>query len=148
HQAKEGEDPATGISVRARFNNWVTGTAYFDNFSVEKMVVVGSTAIESENNEVAQVAEKFSLKQNYPNPFNPSTTIDYSLPEKSTVNLTIYNILGQQVRTLTNTVQNAGTYTVVWDAKNEMGEQVTSGLYLYVLTSNNQRVAKKMVLMR
>lgn len=126
----------------------MTGTAYFDDFSVEKMVVDGGTAIDPENGENTQVVQTFSLNQNYPNPFNPTTTITYNLPEKTQVSLTIYNILGQQVRTLTNTVQNAGTYSVAWDAKNKMGEQVTSGIYLYVLTSNDQRIAKKMVLMR
>ncbi len=144
HQAK---DDATGISVRARFNNWVTGTAWFDDFSVVKMAVAPS-AIEPENRQTAKLPEKFALKQNYPNPFNPETTIEYGLPKQSHVTLTIYNVLGQQVRTLTNTVQHAGNYSIVWDAKNDRGEMVPTGMYLYVLTTNEQRMTRKMVLMR
>ncbi|MFH2024915.1 MAG: FlgD immunoglobulin-like domain containing protein [bacterium] len=143
----QAPEDATGISVRARFNNWVTGTAYFDDFSVVKMAVA-PTAIEPENEKTTRVPEKFALLQNYPNPFNPETTIEYALPKQSKVTLTIYNVLGQQVRTLTNTVQNAGNYSIVWDAKNNHGEAVPTGMYLYVLSTNEQRMTRKMVLMR
>ncbi len=144
HQA---QDDATGISVRARFNNWVTGTAYFDDFSVVKMVVAG-TGLEPEPGQTAKVADKYMLLRNYPNPFNPETTIEYVLPNRSQVSLTVYNILGQHLRTLTNTVQVAGTYKMVWDARNENGELMPSGVYLYVLSTNERQITKKMVLMR
>ena len=145
HQA---QDDATGISVRARFNNWVTGTAYFDDFSVVKMVVAGTGGLEPEPGQTAKVADKYMLLRNYPNPFNPETTIEYVLPNRSQVSLTVYNILGQHLRTLTNTVQVAGTYKMVWDARNENGELMPSGVYLYVLSTNERQITKKMVLMR
>ncbi|NQT96534.1 MAG: T9SS type A sorting domain-containing protein, partial [Candidatus Marinimicrobia bacterium] len=138
---------ADAISVRARFNPNTTGTAYFDDISVVKMAVA-PTAIEPENEKITRVPEKFALLQNYPNPFNPETTIEYALPKQSKVTLTIYNVLGQQVRTLSNTVQNAGNYSIVWDAKNDHGKAAPTGMYLYVLTTNEQRLTRKMVLMR
>jgi len=145
HQAA---DDAYGISVRARFNNWVTGTAWWDDFSVVKMALAGGSAIEPEKEMAGKVPSKFALAQNYPNPFNPETTIEYALPKQSKVSLTIYNVLGQQVKSLTNTVQNAGNYSIVWDAKNDRGEAVPTGMYLYVLSTNEQRMTRKMVLMR
>ena len=145
--AEQAPATATGISLRARFNPKTTGTAYFDDFSVVKMAVA-PTAIEPENEKITRVPEKFALLQNYPNPFNPETTIEYALPKQSKVTLTIYNVLGQQVRTLTNTVQNAGNYSIVWDAKNNHGEAAPTGMYLYVLSTNEQRLTRKMVLMR
>ncbi|MBL7067654.1 MAG: T9SS type A sorting domain-containing protein [Candidatus Marinimicrobia bacterium] len=144
HQAS---DLATGISVRARFNNWVTGTAWFDDFSVVKMAVA-PTAIEPEDEKTTRVPEKFTLLQNYPNPFNPETTIEYALPNQSKVTLTVFNILGQQVRTLTNTVQEAGNYSVVWNASDDLGKAVPTGMYLYVLRTNDQRMTRKMLLIR
>ena len=86
---------------------------------------------------------EFSLSQNYPNPFNPSTTIEFSLPKSSLVNLTIYNMLGQEVKTLINRELNEGIHQVIWNA------EVPSGTYFYRLTTNNGFVAaKKMILMK
>jgi flagellar hook assembly protein FlgD len=86
---------------------------------------------------------------NYPNPFNPSTTIAYQLPNDGTfVHLTIYNILGQAVRTLVNMKQNAGSYQTVWDGKNDAGIAVPSGVYIYQLTSGDFVKARKLMLVR
>ena len=88
----------------------------------------------------------FELHQNYPNPFNPATTIQYTLTEGADVRLTIYNILGQQVRVLGDTAQGAGVHSVQWDGKDAFGRQVTSGLYLYRLEAGNNVAVRKMVL--
>ena len=74
---------------------------------------------------------KFALAQNHPNPFNPTTTIRYDLPKDSKVVLKIYNILGQEVRTLVNTTETFGRKSVVWDGKNDLGNPVSSGVYVY-----------------
>lgn len=74
------------------------------------------------------------LDQNYPNPFNPSTTISYTLPRSSRVTLVIYNLQGQQVRTLVSETQPAGSNVVIWDACDDWDRQVSSGLYLYRIT--------------
>ena len=92
-----------------------------------------------------QVPDQFLLEQNYPNPFNPSTTIRYSLPELSDVRLTIYNILGQQVRVLVNETQSAGVYTIQWNGHDAIGRQVATGVYLYRLQAGKHVAVRKMI---
>jgi hypothetical protein len=90
----------------------------------------------------------FALKQNYPNPFNPSTEIAFSLEQSSTINLTIFNVLGQKVKVLAEGSKQAGTHTLSWDGRDEMGAAVSTGLYFYKLTDGNNSVTKKMALMK
>jgi len=90
----------------------------------------------------------YSLNQNFPNPFNPTTTIEYSIPESGNVDLVIYNMAGQKVRTLINNTQNAAFYKVVWDGRNDSGEAVASGLYFYKLVSGNFSKIEKMTLIK
>ncbi len=92
---------------------------------------------------------EFALNQNYPNPFNPTTTISYTLPEASHVTLTIYNVLGQKVRTLVNNkLATAGTHVQKWDGRDELGHKVASGIYFYKLEANKFSAIKKMILMK
>jgi Tol biopolymer transport system component len=86
------------------------------------------------------------LNQNYPNPFNPSTIISYRIPTSSSVKLRIYNILGQKVKTLVNSFQNAGEYSIVWDATDESNNAVSSGVYFCLLSTDKVNITKKMVL--
>ncbi|MGH1364593.1 MAG: FlgD immunoglobulin-like domain containing protein [Calditrichia bacterium] len=92
----------------------------------------------------------FELKQNYPNPFNPSTTISYTLPAgfNETVSLTIYNKLGQKVRTFSSLSAAPGKQEVVWDARDNAGRTVASGVYVYRLQFGELRSSKKMLLLR
>lgn len=90
----------------------------------------------------------YSLKQNYPNPFNPVTTISYSLPKSVDINLVIFNILGQHVRTLYQGNQTAGDKKIKWYGKNDFGENVNSGVYFYQLISTNFSQTKKLILLR
>lgn len=80
-----------------------------------------------------------SLSQNYPNPFNPTTSINYVLPEASKVELTIYNALGQEVRTLKAGYSNAGSYSITWNGLDHSGNMVSSGLYIYTLTTGDRK---------
>lgn len=98
--------------------------------------------------EEAKLPKVYSLKQNFPNPFNPTTAIEYALPEKGLVKLTIYNMLGQEVRTLVNTAQEANTYRVVWNGLDNHGKMVPSGIYFYTINANNFTATKKMVFMK
>jgi hypothetical protein len=107
-------------------------------------VVAGPNGIENKD----QLPKESQLLQNYPNPFNPTTTIQYSLNKPSQVKLTIYDLLGQKVRTLQNSFQNAGEYSLIWDTTDEMGMSVSSGIYIYRLESNDHICQKKMVLTR
>jgi hypothetical protein len=95
----------------------------------------------------------FELNQNYPNPFNPSTTISFSLPSASgggysPTTLRIYNVLGRRVRTLVDEPLAAGTHDVVWDGRDDQGNQVASGIYFYKLRSGDFEDTKKMVMMK
>ena len=80
---------------------------------------------------------EFKLNQNYPNPFNPSTTVKYELPKDANVNLTVYNLKGQKVVTLTNENQSAGYHSVLWNGINEMGQKVSSGVYFLRMQSTD-----------
>jgi len=88
------------------------------------------------------------LQKNYPNPFNPETTIHYSLREAGPVKIEVYNIKGQLVRYLVNELKNAGTYTVIWNGKDEQGENVSSGIYFYRMQTKNYSATRKMMLMK
>ena len=91
----------------------------------------------------------FTLKQNYPNPFNPSTMITYQLDTPSVVKLTVYNAIGQKVRTLVDAKrQNSGTHSVQWDGLDDANQPVASGVYIYRLQAGNQVQMKKMMLMK
>ena len=92
--------------------------------------------------------EAFALANNYPNPFNPATTIKYALPQAADVQLTVYNVLGQPVRTLVAEHQNAGRYVVEWDATNDSGHNLSSGMYFYRLEAGGDLEVKKMLLLK
>ncbi len=94
------------------------------------------------------VPTRFALNQNYPNPFNPETNISFYIPEKSEVNLTVYNILGQKVRTLVDGPLESGPHTVTWNGKNESGSMVASGIYFYKLNAGDNTVTKKMSMLK
>ncbi|MBX7150851.1 carboxypeptidase regulatory-like domain-containing protein [bacterium] len=94
------------------------------------------------------VPKEFTLKQNYPNPFNPSTTIAFDLPQDGTLKLVVYNLLGQRVKTLYSGFQLAGSYRISWDGKNELGQQVASGVYLYRVEAGAFVKTKKMMLIK
>ena len=92
--------------------------------------------------------EHFVLHQNYPNPFNPTTQLSFSLNQESDVTLTIYNMMGQQVKEVVSGLKPAGNYTIQWNSRDDMGRNVSSGLYLYTLNDGSRSVTKKMVLMK
>jgi len=92
---------------------------------------------------------EFSLSQNFPNPFNPTTTISFSLPEAGHVKLAVYNLLGQEVRSLMVGDLNPGTYKAIWNSRDNLGRKVSTGMYFYRLVVDNQISAtKKMVLLK
>ncbi|MBI9032647.1 T9SS type A sorting domain-containing protein, partial [bacterium] len=96
---------------------------------------------------VLPVSQALSLS-NYPNPFNPETTIQFDIAEESTVKLQIYNIRGQLVKILVNTRLNAGKHSIVWNGTNENKEKVSSGIYLYKVSSGEENRVNKMILMK
>lgn len=90
----------------------------------------------------------FNLAQNYPNPFNSNTTIRYDLPKPARVVLKMYDLLGQEVRTLVNENQLAGSKSIVWDGKSNSGQNVSSGIYLYKLQTPEFVKTKKLLLIK
>lgn len=93
--------------------------------------------------------DKFGLVSNFPNPFNPSTTIEFTLPQQNLVKVEIYNILGSKIATLIDNQElSAGTKRITWNGKNDKGEQVVSGAYIYRITSGDISISKKMMLLK
>ena len=98
-----------------------------------------------------ELPRAYALMQNYPNPFNPSTDIRYQIPDVRSHNhttLKIYNVLGQEMRTLVNEPKEPGYYTVTWDGKDESGDEVSSGIYFYRLFTGQFQQTKRMVLLK
>jgi hypothetical protein len=94
------------------------------------------------------IPDGYNLVQNYPNPFNPTTKIDYGLPEASNVRLIIYDILGREVTTLVNGVQEPGYKSITWNGTNAFGKNVGAGMYFYLIQAGEFRQTKKMVLLK
>jgi hypothetical protein len=104
-------------------------------------VPVRETPIVSVGNDL--IVYNYSLEQNYPNPFNPTTSISYSLAERSDVTLKIYDVLGNEISTLINTTQEAGKHSINFDAS-----KLSSGLYIYTLNAGNFTSSRKMMLLK
>lgn len=105
--------------------------------------------VKSETSESAIVNLDYELQQNFPNPFNPSTQINFSIARAGVVTLNVYNVSGQLVKTLVNNSFDKGNYNVEWNGTNSNGSQVSSGVYLYKLTtSNGFSATKKMFLIK
>ena len=94
------------------------------------------------------IPESFALHANYPNPFNPTTTISYDLPKRSQVTLGIYDLLGKQIKTLVNQSQDAGNKTTFWNGTDNLGRQVSAGVYLYQIQAGEFTQTRKMLLLK
>ena len=100
------------------------------------------------SNDNVNVAERFMLHQNYPNPFNPRTNMRYDLPEEAFVDITIYDMFGNTVKTLVDKKKSSGFKSVQWNAKNNQGQPVSAGVYLYTIEAGEFRQTKKMILLK
>lgn len=121
-----------------------TGDVPFDFIDIVSGTQGVITSVEERHN----VPAVFRLAQNYPNPFNPSTTIEYDLPIVSEVTLKIQDVLGQEIRTLIDERQSPGPKTVVWDGKNNFGQTVSAGVYVYTLRANDGIYRQRMLLVK
>lgn len=135
-----------GEIIKIRFSALVDG--------VHPDIVLSDVQLANSANEitsigvVVDVPAEFALLQNYPNPFNPQTRIRFQLPEASNVVLKVYNILGQEVRTLVNGKLTAGYHSMLWDGKNDAGARIASGIYIYRIKAGKFQAVKKMVLLK
>lgn len=105
-------------------------------------------ALDVEDISSGELPENYFLSHNYPNPFNPETNIKFTLPRTSHVKLELYNILGVKVKTLVNEKLSAGENIISWDGTDNNNKRVTSGIYLYRLSTDNFTETKKMLLLK
>ena len=142
----KGTVTASGIPVR------YASVTFFDanNFAIQYSALTDSTgdyslgpitAVKHEN----QQPEKFQLNQNYPNPFSSSTAISYTLNKQSVAKVTIYDVLGREMRTFNVGFQSAGSYGIVWNGRTDFGKVVAPGVYFYRLQANGVAQTRKMV---
>lgn len=109
----------------------------------------GSFVIQNRvNSSLNSIPVEFSLSQAYPNPFNPQTMIQYQLPQKSNVALKIYNLYGQEVRTLVQGEKEAGSYEVHWNGRDDLGQRVSSGIYIYRIQAGEFMQSRKLTLLK
>jgi hypothetical protein len=119
---------------------------FTDPQEVEWLVdVQGATSVE---NDLAATPENFELYQNHPNPFNPETSIRFTLPQESFVELQIFNMLGSPVRTLVSQALKAGEHRLTWNGLNEQGNVLPAGVYFYQLRAGNFTQTRKMTLVK
>ena len=133
----------TGVQVCALYAG-KTPSGNFENLAFDNG---GWTDVENQTEEELSPPE-FSLSNNYPNPFNPETKISYFVPKASHVRLEVFNILGRKIRTLVDEDQMAGNNEVTWDGRDDEGNEVASGIYLYKLEAGDLSQSRKMVLIR
>lgn len=119
-----------------------TGSSQNFKFSYDYLLT-GNPITDTDDIHNLSIPDRYELLQNYPNPFNPTTKIEYALPEDGVVNLTVYNIIGQVVKEIVNEYRRAGYYEVMFNANN-----LSSGLYIYRITSGKFNTTKKMLLIK
>jgi len=131
--------------------------SYANNYWPGSQTITNNTALlitsqndyyPESNDDVVMSEIAFELGKNYPNPFNPSTNISFTIPKECSVELAVYNIKGQRVKTLTNEVFAAGSHSVVWNGDDEGGRAVGSGVYFYRLNAGEYKAVGKMVMVK
>ena len=141
-------EASPGDSCLLSFENWMLNEGsprvVIENVIFKVKEETGTV----EGDRVQSLPEEFALSQNYPNPFNIEASIKFQLPVESWIILKIYNILGQEVRTLLDEQKEAEYYSVTWDGKDSQGNVVPSGVYFYQLQAGNYTRTKKMLLLK
>lgn len=145
---------AEGDSIGFRFlfeklgnSSWSDWATAYEQYTLVNIKLVRSTGIEDQTAN-SQIPAKFSLDQNFPNPFNPLTTISFTLPKTADVSIIVFNLLGQKVRTLTNSVMKSGIHEIMWDGKDARGIDAAGGIYIYKITAGDYTNSKKMLLIK
>jgi len=136
----------SGSSVYFRFVLDTDDSHNDPGWWIDDLKIIASTGAFVNNNIPDYYSE---LHGNYPNPFNPETVISFSIAESSShVNLEVFNIRGQKVKTLINEELQSGIHTTVWDGKDELGKSVSSGIYFYKMQNVDYTKTRKMILMK
>jgi len=145
-----GNDETANLHFRTYHNLSGITTNSDEIISYEKDIIIGDReeSIEIVLKSIEHSDAEFMLYINHPNPFYLSTSIRYYIPESSHVELTIYNILGQKVKTLISTHQEVGEYTLTWNGLDENNNRLSSGIYFYKLTTGASSVVRKMLMVQ
>ena len=114
---------------------------------IKKITFPSATGI-NQNTKTQALISTFDLFQNYPNPFNPTTRIEYQIPTPGHIEIQLYNITGELVKTLINTEHAAGKYSVTWNGKDNDNRPVASGMYIYRVLFGNSVLSRKMLLLK
>jgi hypothetical protein len=113
---------------------------------VQKLTFSGFTAVG--NGKLAAVVKTFALLQNYPNPFNPKTTIEYQLPKSGRVEIRVFNLSGQLVKSIGPEQQVQGGHAFEWDGRNDSGRTVASGMYVYQVVFEKSTLSRRMTFVK
>jgi len=137
----EGNGTTTEPQAYSFTDNNISPAAYF--YRLKQLDFSGVFEYSASIEVIVSAPLSFELVQNYPNPFNPNTTIEFTIPQASNVSLKIYNLLGQEVRTLVNGIKDAGTHKINFDAK-----ELNSGMYIYKIEAGSFTQVRKMTLLK
>ena len=130
-------------------NGWIRTSTFIKNMkTLSQYVQLMKNGRQLSSVSSANVIEDFAITDNHPNPFNTETSIKFTMPYESAVNLNIYNAAGQKVRSLISETITAGTHSIVWDGKDDNGRVVSSGVYIAGLKSGTHSAAHTMVLLK
>ena len=130
-------------------NQYETATFYLEDGTMSQLIdIYMITDIDNIGIDEDYFPNRYALYQNYPNPFNPETTFGYNLIQDQLVTISIYDMKGHKVRSLINRYETAGYKSIKWDATNNSGSPVSSGLYLYMIEAGDFRQTKKMILLK
>ena len=144
-------DYARSVAVDSKGNYILAGYSYsytLGGSDLYLLAVSGDAPTAVEEIPTDNLPDGFLLEQNYPNPFNGATRIQFSIPRRESFSLTIYNLLGQQVRQWSEISHGPGLFVLEWDGTNERGEEVASGVYLYQFATRDYSSSKKMILVK
>ena len=157
-------DPINPVVAGSFDSSFLTGEGYDGAFGTDPFSPSGRILVSDAQNGLfvlsfdglksdvvdytGSLPDHFTLSANYPNPFNPSTRIDFTVPVKSKVELTVFNILGQPVTSLVDKVHEPGPYSVEWNGLNDANLQVPSGIYFYRLKTKSFTQTKRMILLK
>jgi len=133
---------------------------FFGDMLDESIVNINNVIVSGPKGSVANVSSNvisaaiklvpslFALHQNYPNPFNPITEIRFDIPEATRVDISVFNLMGQKIKTLKNEKTTPGYHTVQWDGTNDNGMQVSTGMYFYTLQTKAKSAMRKMLFLK
>ncbi len=140
--------PSVAVNVRGIVTQFKTSSPFTSGYQLlPRKTADINVGVSVKEDEIIN-PKAFSLGQNYPNPFNPTTAISYEIPKASDISIKVYNLLGQEIRTLFKGKQNAGKFVITWDGRDNAGKAVSTGIYFYRLNAPNFIQTRKMIMIK